>query len=225
MLRISVWVGVFVLVLASSAVGLCQVVQPALPGYQPGINPCKPQPRAEPVVRNVQVDVPVPCAPPAGCMPFTGCSPHPYCAPPCPPPCPTRPVNVKVEVVVRPEAPKPCVPQTFCCENPPVFEPFICQAVGLVQSVIVSPLGLGEMFMGHPVPLPLPIPTPMPCWRQPVAMRPPCFQPPPGTQCMPPPCPPQARCALPGPSARVKAQPVYAPTSGRPHGPNSPFPR
>jgi hypothetical protein len=218
MLRICVWLGVVVVFLATNTLVFCQVAGPALPGYQAGINPCKPQPRAEPVARTVQVNVPVPassCVPPCGFPP-------PPCGFVCPPP-PAQPVRVRVEVVVRPEAPKPCVPQSFCCETPPVFEPIFYHAAGMIQSLIAAPLALGEMFMAHPVPMPLPVLTPMPCSRQPLAMCPPFFQCPPATQCVPPPCPPQVRCALPGPSG--KAQPVCVPTSGRQHGPNGPFAR
>jgi hypothetical protein len=220
MSRMSVWLGVVGLLLASSAVGLCQVPQPAFPGYPVGVNPCKPQPRPEPVTSTVQVNVPLPpnpCAPPCGhpgqrCG--FGCAFQ-----------PSQPVNVKVEVVVRPEAPKPCVPQTFCCENPPVFEPIFCQAAGLVQSLIAAPLALGEMFMAHPVPMPLPVPTPVPCWRIPVATCSPCCQPPSATGCMEPPYPPQVRCAPPGPPSQAKSHPVCGPGTARMLPLSGPYPQ
>lgn len=223
MSRIGLWVGVVFIFLATNTLGVCQVAQPAFPAYQPGVNPCKPQPRPQRAVRTVQVDVPVPCLPPRACMPVAACPSYPGCPPPCPPPCQTRPVRVRVDVVVRPEAPKPCVPKRFCCENPPVFEPIVCQAVGMVQSLIAVPLALGEKLMGHPVPKPLPVPTPVQCWRQPAA-APPCFQPPPAA-CVPP-YPPRHPCALPGPPVKVKAPGCGPGSVGAWRSPrNAPFPR
>jgi len=224
MMRISIFFSLFIMLLATSGPALSQGVPGCYPASPPVLGQCGPtQPPAPPVTRTVQVDVPVPC-PPVGCsapMPYPA---HPCGPPACAPPPPTRPVQVRVDVVVRQERPKPCEPQIFCCENPPVFEPIFYQAAGLVQSLIVAPLGLGERFMGHPVPLPLPVPTPMPCWRPPAATRPPCFQPPPATQCIAP-SPPLARCAPPGPPAKVKAPPVCGPAPAWTRRPNSPFPR
>ena len=224
MSRIGVWVGVVLAILAANTVGVCQVAQPMFPGYRPGVNPCGPQARSEPVVRTVQVDVPVPCVPPAGCVPVTARLPYPCCPPPCPPPCPTRPVKVQVDVVVRPEAPKPCVPERLCCENPPVLEPIVCQAVALVQSVIAAPLALGELFMAHPVPKPMPVPRPVPCWLQPAAMPSACVPQPPVAQCVPP-CPPLAWCGPPGPPAKVKARDIPGPAATWTPRRNAPFPR
>jgi hypothetical protein len=222
MLRCSVWLWSAFLVIVTCNSGFCQ----GIPGYFP---PCVPAPQScsvsrpappPPITRTVQVDVPVPCSP-VCCGPVMPCQPNP-CAPPvCAPPCPTRPVQVRVDVVVRPEAPKPCVPQRFCCENPPVFEPFFCRAAGLIQSLIVAPLGIGERFMGHPVPAPLPTPTPIPCWRMCSPTSPVCVQPPPASQCMPP-CPP-AGCAPPAPPAKVR--PSCVPVSARKYQSNAPFPR
>ncbi len=204
MMRITILICFFIMLFATSVPVLSQ----GIPGcYQP------------PFTRTVQVDVPVPC-PPVGCGPAVPCPPNP-CAPPvCAPPCPTRPVQVRVDVVVRPEVPKPCLPQPFCCENPPVFEPIFCQAAGLVQSLIAAPLALGERFMGHCVPMPLPAPCPVPCWSLPPAACSPCLQPPPATQCRPP-CPPPVWCAPPGPP--VKVRPSCVPGSARTYPPNGPF--
>ena len=224
MMRITIFFSLFIMLLATSGPVLCQGVPGCYPVSYPVANRCDTRPPVPPITRTVQVDVPVPCPPLAGCMPVSASSPHPCSPSPCPPPCPTRPVQVRVDVVVRPDAPKPCAPQSFCCENPPVFEPIFYQAAGLVQSLIAAPLALGEMFMAHPVPMPMPVPSPMPCWRPPAAMRPPCFQPPPATQCMAP-SPPQARCSLPGPPAKVKAPPACGPSPAWTHRPNSPFPR
>ncbi len=89
--------------------------------------------------RTVQVDVPVPCAP-AACGPVMLNSPNP-CGPlVCAPPRPIQPVQVRVDVVVRPESPKPCPPINLKCEKPPVFEPFFYQAAGIIDSLIALPL-------------------------------------------------------------------------------------
>lgn len=222
MMRIVFILGLFIASCLSSSSGLCQGVPGCFPRPYPPAQQCT-GPRPEPpITRTVQVDVPMPC-PPAPCGPPMVCRPHP-CAPPvcAPPPCPTKPVQVRVDVVVRPEAPKRCAPQTFCCENPPVFEPILCQAAGLIHALIAAPLGLGERFMGHPVPNALPVPTPMPFWRLQAARCTSCAQPPPITPCYQP-CPPPARCALPGPP--VKVRPSCVPVSARACPPNGPYPR
>jgi hypothetical protein len=227
MLRHSVWLWCLFLVFVTCGSGLCQGIPGCLPPFIPAPQSCavsRPAP-PPPITRTVQVDVPVPCAP-SPCGPTNICAPSP-CAPPvcqpplCAPPQPTRPVQVRVDVVVRPEAPKPCVPQRFCCENPPVFEPFFCGAARLIQSLIVAPLGIGERLMGHPVPVPLPPATPIPCWRMCAPTSPVCVQPPPASQCMPP-CPP-AGCAPSG--VPVKARQVCIPVSAPTYPPNRPFPR
>ena len=80
------------------------------------------------------------------------------------PPPPTRPVQVRVDVVVRPEAPTVCVPQRFCCENPPIFEPIFCHAAWMLRSIVLAPLGVGERFLGHGIPRqPCPPPIPVAC--------------------------------------------------------------
>jgi hypothetical protein len=35
------------------------------------------------------------------------------------------------------------------CENPPVFEPIFYQAAALARSLVVAPLFLGDMVLGH----------------------------------------------------------------------------
>jgi hypothetical protein len=223
MIRIAIFFSLFIMLLATSGPALCQGIPAHYPAPLHSFSQCGASRPAPPITRTVQVDVPVPC-PPVSCGPPMPCPPSP-CAPhACLPPRPTQPVQVRVDVVVRPEAPKLCAPQSFCCENPPVFEPIFYQAAGLVQSLIAVPLALGERFMGHPVPLPLPVPSPMPCWRMPAATCPPCIQPPPATQCMAP-SPPPVRCALPGPPAKVKAPLVCGPAPAWTQRPNSPFPR
>jgi hypothetical protein len=189
-----------VLILASALSGICQCVQAPCPMgcYQP--KPCVVRPSPPPMVRTVQVNVPVPCPTPTCGMPRR-CPPHP-CAPPVlAPTCPTRPVNVRVEVRVRPEAPKPCIPKRYCCMNPPVFEPIFCQAARMVRSMMVAPLRIGEGILGHGVRRPpCSPPIPIDCPSCPVA---PCPQlvrscGPIPYQCIPP-CPPVVGCALPGP--------------------------
>ena len=224
MMRITIFFSLFIMLLATSGPALCQGIPACYPAPLPAFNQCGASRPAPPITRTVQVDVPVPCPPPTGCLPAAACPPYSCCPPPGPPPCPTRPVQVRVDVMVRPEKPMPCAPQRFCCENPPVFEPIVYQAAGLVQSLIAAPLALGEIFMAHPVPMPMPVPSPMPCWPPPAAMRPPCFQPPPATQCAAP-SPPPVRWALPRPPAKVKAPPVCGPAPAWTQRPNSPFPR
>ena len=162
---------------------------------------CVSSPQPPPITRTVQVDMPAPC-PPSPCRVPVGrrqlCGPR-----PCSPPCPTRPVNVRVEVVVRPEAKKPCLPQRFCCENPPVFEPFFSHAAWMLRSMILAPLGIGENIFGHGVPrMPCPPPTPIAC--PPYQVRPRAGFVQTGPRPMPqfmPPYQPAVRGALPGPSA------------------------
>ncbi len=165
-----------VLFFSSVVSGVCQSLPGCYPRAFPAIAPCKPSGPA-PISRTVKVDVPVPCRP-IGCRPPMPCPPHPCVPRFCAPPPPTRPVRVRVDVVVRSERPKSCGSQRFCCENPPIFEPFFCSAAGMIRSLILSPLGLGENLMGHPV-------GPACC------QRPPC--PPPIPICGPR-CPPSIAC-------------------------------
>ena len=163
MFRASLLLCVFIF-LASTLPGICQGV----PGCYPGIGyPSKsfqPRHRVAPIVRTVRVDVPAPCVPPPCCMPITKCAPG-FCGPPpCRPPCPTRPVRVRVEVVVKPEGRKPCVPKRYCCENPPIFEPFFQRAACMLGSMVLAPLGLGQSILGHGLPrVSCPPPTPIAC--------------------------------------------------------------
>jgi len=210
MFRCAVFFGVAVLFFTGVVPGMCQGIPGCYPQPYPALKPCTPS-SPPPISRTVQVDVPLPCGPVVCGAPMP-CPPNP-CAPP-----PPRPVQVRVDVVVRPETPKPCpAPQAFCCENPPVFEPIFCAAAALVQSLIAAPLGLGERLMGHPVPSPLPIPQPVACWRMPCATVAPCFQPPQS------PCPPPVRCVPQGPP--VKTRPVCAPGSKGMPPSYGPFPR
>lgn len=170
MLRFHVWSIVLICLVAMPAIGDCQVSQWRHPGSPPHAGFCRPQPRPRPVVRNVRVDVPVPCPPSTLRTPMPACRSYAPCAPACAPCPPTRPVNVRVDVVVRPEAPKRCVPKRFCCENPPVFEPFFYRAACVLRSMLVAPLCLGEKMLGHGGPrLPCPPPIPIACPPRPPA--------------------------------------------------------
>jgi hypothetical protein len=185
-----VWFGVVVCITGITGTGLCQVGPQCYPGSHPGHDRfCQPQ-APRPVTRSVQVEVPVPCAP-QPCMPSPTCAPYPCC----PPPCPTKPVQVRVDVVVKPENPKPCVPQRFCCENPPVFEPIFYHAAWMLKSIFTAPLGLGESMLGHgSIRQPCPPPIPIACVPGQVApCRPPAYgcTPPPVQHCVQgPPSPP-----------------------------------
>jgi hypothetical protein len=220
MFRYAVFFGLAVLFFTSVVTGMCQGIPGCYPAPVPSMRPCEP-PSPPPIRRSVRVDVPVPCAP-VTCGAAMHCPPHP-CAPPvCAPPPPTRPVQVRVDVVVRPENPKPCAPQRFCCENPPIFEPFFCQGAGLIQSLLAAPLALGERLMGHPVPAPLPAATPIPCWRMPPTTCAPCYRPPWAPQRMMT-CAPPVRCAQQGPP--VKRRPVCGQVSVGTPASYGPFPR
>ncbi len=176
--------GIVFLVLATCNSGHCQGIPRFCPPCVPGVHLCpmnQPVPPA-PITKTVQVDVPAPCTPPMRCIPSPVCSPYQGCPPSCPPPCPTRPVRVRVEVVVRPESPRPCMPQRYCCENPPVFEPIFYHAAWMLKSILCAPLSLGECMLGHgPIRQPLPPPIPVACIPCQVT---PC--PPPVPMCAPP---------------------------------------
>lgn len=190
--KVCLCVSVLVLVLAAPGHG--QLVRPCIPGNAPGYTGSCPQQSAPKTVsRTVEVNVPVPCPQPCfpvqACAPSPSCQPMSCCPPPCPPPCPTKPVRVRVDVVVRPESPKCCMPQRYCCENPPVFEPIFYHAAWMIKSIVAAPLGLGNCMLGHgTIRQPLPPPIPVACIPCPIACYPPpanmCA--PPVPQCMPP---------------------------------------
>lgn len=211
------------LLLASAVPAFSQGIPAAFPYAAPGMYPhCPVRQPVRPITQTVQVDVPVPCAPVA-CGPALPCPP-PSCAPPvCAPPPPTRPVQVRVDVVVRPEAPTPCVPQRFCCENPPLFEPIFYHAAWMLRSLVLAPLGVGESILGHGMPR-QPCPPPVP-----IACPPRCSPPPYVEKCAPiaaqgiAPCLPSMRCAQRGPSS--KARLLYGPSPAWVHPGGAPCPR
>jgi hypothetical protein len=124
----------------------CQTVAGCYPQCVPPVQPCpvsRPAP-PPPITRTVQVDVPLPCAP-APCGPPMACPPQ-ACAPPmCPLPCPTRPVQVKIDVRVRPE---PCGqqrPDQDICRDYGALAPLI----GVTAAIMSAPIRLLErMFPG-----------------------------------------------------------------------------
>lgn len=163
--KISLCASVLVLIFAATVHG--QLVRPWIPSNVPGFaGLCQQQPPPRPVSRTVEVNVPVCFAPSTPCMPMKACAPL-LCFPPvssCPPPCPTKPVRVRVDVVVRPGNPKPCVPHRYCCENPPVFEPIFYHAAWMLKSMVAAPLALGDYALGRgAVHQPLPPPIPVAC--------------------------------------------------------------
>ena len=171
MFRFFVAYGLAVLFFASVVPGVCQGIPGCYPPSFP-VHQCAPS-RPAPISRTVQVAVPAPCAQPSPYVPVRARSPHSCYAPPCAPPCPTRPVRVRVEVVVRPQKPKSCCNQRFCCENPPVFEPIFYHAAWMLRSAMLAPLGLGERMLGHgmrrqPCPAPVPVAC-SPCRMSPCA--------------------------------------------------------
>ncbi len=211
-----------VIIFLSGLTGFCQGIPQWSPTNcrRPPIA-CPHPPAVRPTVRTVQVDVPAPC-PPAQCGYPIHYRPHPCAPPACAPPPPTRPVRVRVDVVVRPEKPKQGCPQRYCCMNPPVFEPVFCRAAGVLRSMLLAPLCIGERFLGHgtarpPCPPPIPIECPAcpvpPCRRILDACRPLPYQ------CLPL-SPSSAGCTLNGePTVRkVKCGPgrIYAPYGNAP---------
>jgi len=143
MSRLSIVPVFVVLILSSCTPGFCQVPGGCYYGPSPAGKPCAETRPAPPLTRTVQVDVPVPCAP-VTCLPVSSCAPYPCCPPVCSPPRPTRPVQVRVEVRVRPE---PCGPQprdTKLCADPllPVF--------GLVAATMAVPIRILEAVLPFP---------------------------------------------------------------------------
>jgi hypothetical protein len=147
MLRCSVWLWCAFLVIVTCGSGLCQGIPGCLPPFIPSPQSCavsSPAP-PPPITRTVQVDVPVPCSP-VCCGPVMPCQPNP-CAPPvCAPPCPTQPVQVRVDVRVRPEA---CVqqrPDQNVCRDYGALGPII----GMSAAIMSAPIRLLERMLPGP---------------------------------------------------------------------------
>lgn len=129
----------------------------------PPMQPWTLSPRPAAVVRTVQVDVPAPCPQPWNAMRHG--DPRRYGPPACAPQCPTRPVDVRVEVRVRPE---PCGsrrPNGQECRDLGALRPL----VNIFGAAMAAPIRFLESIS------PLPARCHMP--------RPVC--------CPPHPCPPQ----------------------------------
>jgi hypothetical protein len=195
MMRITIFFGLFIMLLATSGPALSQGIPACYPGPLPAFSQCGPSRPAPPISRTVQVDVPVPC-PPVSCGPPMPRPPYP-CAPPvcAPPPCPTRPVQVRVDVVVRPE---PCGQARLDgkeCLDPGPLGPVLC---GLAQ-ILVAPIRALERCLPGPGRCPQQDPW---CSSGPV-------------------CPPQGGPQLPPAGSGPFAQPVawspapMAPVAGR----------
>lgn len=232
MLRLAAFVGFVLFSLTSSGSGLCQGIPGGYPVSRPVGNRCDTRPAVEPITRTVQVDVPVPCPPPTRCVPVGACSPYPCCPSPCPPPCPTRPVQVRIDVRVRPEP---------CCglQAEPKAHPDPLQPVlGLVAATMAVPIRVLETLFPPPVRCNPPRPE---CGPLPYATHlgyPPPATPPfapglsmpsayPASSCppaesLPPPPPARGSCMQPAQCGRDQAAPYPERAS---HGPiNRPFP-
>ncbi len=189
MLRSIMWLSLALCLPALSGTAFAQGV-PAGCGPFPWTDSCCPPPPAPPIRRTVQVDVPIPSAPAPACLP-TGVCPTTCYPPPCAPPCPTRPVEVKVDVRVRPV---PCgaqPPDSQLCGDPlrPLF--------GIVAATMAAPIRILQCVLPPP-----PIP------RLPLG----CMAPSPG--CFSPGCPPMSvSCCAPPAPPPCKVRPTCAPAS------------
>jgi hypothetical protein len=193
--------GLAVCIMAFTA--LPSLAQQPFPSYYPpiaGQGPqCAPrQPAPQPVARNVQVKVPVPCGPAA-------LSPSP-CGKIRHQPAPPMPVRVEVAVKPEPAWDSKRIPVRF--RDPGPFQPIICTGVGLLGATIAAPFRLIEILV--------------PCETQPCArppLRPMC--PPPGPAA--PVCAPGVP-AFPGPICKTPPpRPLacgMAPTACPPPGPS-----
>lgn len=143
MLRLCTVLGLALLILGPSATVFCQVIPGCHPVPYQTPKPCAQSRPAPTIARTVQVDVPVPCARVA-CFPVNHYAPI-SCSPPvCSQPPSTRPVQVRVEIRVRPE---PCGPKpqdTRLCADPlrPVF--------GLVAATMAVPIRILEGMLPLP---------------------------------------------------------------------------
>lgn len=139
MSRLFMVFGLAVLIFATNSVGFCQVIAGCYPPAQIAVRPNHASLPAPPVIRTVQVDVPVPCVP-VSCRPPMPCPSYP-CAPPvCAPPPATETVQVRVEVRVRPE---PCGQQTpdrQACRDYGALGPVI----GMTAAIMSAPIRLLE---------------------------------------------------------------------------------
>jgi hypothetical protein len=193
MLRPSVVLWFVLLVFATCNSGFCENVPSC---YQSSFAPAQPcatsQPAPPPpITRTVQVDVPVPCPRPL-CAP-QACPPSPCGPTACPPACPTQPVQVRIDVRVRPE---PCgaqrPDQNVCLDFGPLGP-----VIGIAAATMAIPIRLLETLF------------PGPGWRRlPQAVCGP-YGAPPYSPCVPSmPIPAYQKC-VPLPTCGPPIQPVY----------------
>jgi hypothetical protein len=161
---------------ANIAPAICQGIPGCFPPSFPAVKPCV-QPRHEPPIsRTVQVDVPVPCGP-VYCGQAMPCAPNPCGPPVCTPAPPTRPVQVRVDVRVRPEACGQQQPDQNVCRDYGALAPVL----GMTAAIMAAPIRLLErMFPGPSLCRPHQ-PTCGPLMRLPY----PGYQPVPPAKCIP----------------------------------------
>ncbi|MGO9571134.1 MAG: hypothetical protein ACLP5H_26715 [Desulfomonilaceae bacterium] len=203
MMRITLVFSLIVMVLASSGPALSQSFPATYPVPPTRVRPCAPQQTVQPVARSVNVTVPVP-QPPKPYMP-PACVPSPYCPPPAAAAAPSRPMPVRVDIAVRPEACDQRQPVPVVYRDPGFFGPIIRHSVGLVGATVAAPFRVLEMLCPLEGP---PCSPKRQCGPPPRAMN--CGYPPAAPQFVPkcpvpitqpvPPCPPVLACAPPGPS-------------------------
>jgi len=208
MLRIALFIAVIMMLLTTGTPGFCQSIPVPYPGPQTGVRPCTPnQPvrSIQPVARSVNVTVPVPQPPKSYISP--GCAAPPYCPPGASAAAPSRPMPVRVDIAVRPEAFDQRYPVPVVYRDPGFFGPIVQHSVGLVGAVVAAPFRVAEMLCPLEASA---CPQRKQCGPPPCAMNQGCSRPAappqwvgkcpmPITQPMPP-CPPVMTCAPTGPS-------------------------
>jgi hypothetical protein len=215
MVRVRSIVILFVILAVSSVGSGASALAQGLPGCYPAFCPppskCEQKLRVEPIRRTVQVDVPVPCAPmlcpppvtcpPVGCMPPMACRPNPCC----PPPCPTRPVEVRIDVRVRPEPFGQPQPERKECRDLGPLAPVLC---GVARALVAPIRTLEHWFPG-------------PDWYPPRRMwcGPPRHPSAPGPMAQPVSWAPTPRATEHGHAQCPRAAARYCPQTGMPQGP------
>jgi len=205
MLRIALLFVVVLMLLAASVPAFSQGVPAPYPGSQADVRSCAPrQPVQQPVARSVGVTVPIP-QPPKSCIPPGYAGPQ-YCPPGATAAAPTRPMPVRVDIAVRPEAFDQRYPVPVVYRDCGFFGPIIRNSVGLVGAVVAAPFRLAETLFPLEASA---CPQRKQCGPPPCMMNRGCSQPaapqwapkcpPPITQPMAP-CPPVLTCAPIGPS-------------------------
>jgi hypothetical protein len=207
MVRFIVSIVLLALLIASSAPAFCQGARGCYPGFCRTLPNCRPMPTVEPIRRTVQVDVPVPCTP-LVCPPRVVCSRRGSMQPMAcrrnssyQPPCHTQPVQVRIDVRVRPE---PCGQAQPCrreCRNFGGLGPVIAKAAAALTLPIRVLEGVfpGRHHCAAPGSWHGPAPYPHPAFQRfgpgcpPPVSRPGAFHPGPAAGFAPPysACPPR----------------------------------